>query len=117
MAKRTGITKQAAVEKALADKGMDAKPVDLKPYIKEKYGLDMTTAHITTCKSKAIHAKKGPAAKKKPGPKPKAKVPPAAVSRPANNRSGISIDDLHALKGLIGRVGADHLRTLIGLFS
>ena len=60
MAKRNkgGLTKQQAVELALQEKGWDAKPVDLKPFIKERFGLDMTAEHITTCKSKARKGQK-----------------------------------------------------------
>jgi hypothetical protein len=113
------MTKQEAVRRALEAKGMDAKPVDLKPYIKQEFGFDMTPEHITTCKSKVVHApKKGKRGRrKKPGPKP-AVQPAVVVLQTVKSSSGaISVEDLQALKGLIGRVGGDHLRTLIELFS
>jgi hypothetical protein len=111
--KATSITKQEAVERALKEKGWDAKPVDLKPFIKERYGLDMTAEHITTCKSKA--RQKAPAKK---SPAPNAAVQPApqpAKSRAGN--SGFSLEDLQAVKGLIGKFGAAPLRTLIDLLT
>src|SRR5262245_26551543 len=100
--KAGSISKQQAVELALKEKGWDAKPVDLKPFIKERYGLDMTAEHITTCKSKA--RQKAPAKKQAP----KAAVQPAPqsakapVSRAGDGRSaGFSLQDLQAVKGLI----------------
>jgi hypothetical protein len=118
--KATSITKQEAVERALKEKGWDAKPVDLKPFIKERFGLDMTAEHITTCKSKARKGK--PAAKKKPAPKAPPQLattqPKVQVAKAGNGRSaGFSLEDLQAVKGLIGRVGAAPLRQLIDLLS
>jgi hypothetical protein len=119
--KATSITKQEAVERALKEKGWDAKPVDLKPFIKERYGLDMTAEHITTCKSKARKGK--PPAKKQPAPKAPSQPAPqqpakAVASRTGNGRSaGFSLEDIQAVKGLIGRVGAGPLRSLIDLLS
>ncbi len=102
---------------ALKEKGWDAKPVDLKPFIKERYGLDMTAEHITTCKSKARN--KAPA--KKPAPKVAAKPAPepakATASRAVNGRSGFSLEDIQAVRGLIGRIGAEPLRQLIDVLS
>src|SRR5262245_9028481 len=111
-----GITKQKAVELALKEKGWDAKPVDLKPFIKERYGLDMTAEHITTCKTKA---RQKAAAKKKPTPKapPQPATTPPKVQVAKAGNSGYSLEDLQAVKGLIGRIGAGPLRDLIDVLS
>jgi hypothetical protein len=112
-----GITKQQAVELALQEKGWDARPVDLKPYIKERFGLDMTAEHITTCKSKARKGKKKPAPKA-PGKPASQQSAKASAPRAGNARSdGFSLEDLQAVKSLIGRVGAVKLRTLIDLLA
>src|SRR5690349_18233806 len=111
---KAGLTKQKAVELALKEKGWDAKPVDLKPFIKERYGLDMTAEHITTCKSKARN--KAPAKKQAPkaAVQPAPKEPANAASRAGNGRSaGFSLQDLQAVKGLIEKLGVAPLRQLI----
>src|SRR5262245_2500795 len=114
--KQGAITKQEAVRRALEEKGKDARPVDLKPYIKETFGFDMTTKHITTSKSKILKAaRKGKrGAKKKQAPKAPLQPAPqqAAAPRASDGRSGISLEDIQAVKGLIGRVGARPLQTL-----
>src|SRR5262245_38274859 len=116
--KAGSISKQQAVELALKEKGWDAKPVDLKPFIKERYGLEMTAEHITTCKSKA--RQKAPA-KKKPAPKaavqPAPKEPAKATPRADGRSGGFSLEDLQAVKGLIGRIGAGPLRQLVDVFA
>src|SRR5262245_62922772 len=115
--KAGSISKQQAVELALREKGWDAKPVDLKPFIKERYGLEMTAEHITTCKSKARQKapakKQAPKAAVQPAPKEPAKATPRADGRSA----GFSLQDLQAVKGLIGRLGAGPLRQLIDLLA
>jgi len=71
-----------------------------------------------------------PAAKKPAAPKPAAKKPTAAKPRgqqaaarsnpPAKGGKaarGISLDDIEAVKGLVGRVGAGQLRSLIDLLA
>src|SRR5262249_23662101 len=113
--KAGGITKQRAVELALKEKGWDAKPGDLTPFIKERYGVDRTGKHTTRCKSKP--RKKAPAKKQAPkaAVQPAPKVPAkAAAPRAGNSRpAGFSLQDLQAVKGLIGRIGAGPLRQLI----
>ncbi len=88
--------------------GPDAKPAQLQPYIKKTFGYDMTPGHITTSKGELRRkaAKGKPSAKKQA---PKAAVQPtsqpakATASRAVNGRSGFSLEDIQAIKGLIGR--------------
>jgi hypothetical protein len=44
------ITKTEAVRRALQQLGRDAKPTQMQGHIKERFGFDMTTDHISTCK-------------------------------------------------------------------
>jgi hypothetical protein len=58
----TKITKIEAVRKALAHFGKDAKPAQMQPWIKQTFGIDMSTDHISTSKGDILRKK---AAKKK----------------------------------------------------
>jgi hypothetical protein len=111
------MTKMEAVRRALKALGKDALPAKLQPYIKQTFGIDMTPAHITTCKGDIL--RKG---RKKPGPKPKVQPEPlvrqsAPTPAKAAAKNGITLEDIQSVKGLIGRVGADHLKGLIDLLS
>ena len=134
MAKKSngGITKKEAVRKALEALGRDAKPAQLQPYIKQTFGIDMTPGHITTAKGEILRGK-GQGAQAKAGAAPKPQAPATAPEPPARQparapagASGagggggsgrISLEDLQTVKGLLGRVGADTLRTLIDLLA
>jgi len=43
------ITKMEAVRRAWRALGKDAKPAQMKGFIKNRFGIDMTTDHISTC--------------------------------------------------------------------
>jgi hypothetical protein len=119
------MTKKEAVRRALARLGRDAKPAAIQPFVKKEFGIDMTAAHITTAKGEILRK----AAKGKPGPKkaapsaPKAAAPAATAptrapaASKAGNASGVALQDLQAVKDLVGRVGAESLRSLIDLFA
>src|SRR4051794_3630309 len=70
-----GINKMEAVRRALAHFGDDALPLTMQPWIKQQFGIDMSTDHISTCKGD-IKKKAGQA--KAPAPAAKA----AATSSP-----------------------------------
>src|SRR5262245_6679734 len=106
------MTKKEAVRRTLQVMGKDAKPAQMQPYIKEHFGIDMTTAHITTAKGEIL---RGKAAAKKATPKQPAAKPQPAKASPAQN--GVSLQDLQAVKELVGRVGPDTLRSLIDLLA
>src|SRR5262245_3546852 len=116
MAKKTnGMSKQEAVRRALEAMGKDAKPSAMQPFIKEKFGIDMTTDHISTAKGEILRRKKG---KKEPGPKPQAAQPARAAPKPAGKAAnGISLQDIQAVQGLVGRLGANQLKGLIDLLA
>src|SRR5262245_66016589 len=93
MAKKSNeMSKKEAVRKALEAMGKDAKPSEMQPFIKEKYGIDMTTDHISTAKGEILRAGKKKA--KKQGPKPQAAQPAKAAPKPARKAAnGISLQD------------------------
>ncbi len=51
------ITKLEAVRRALNAMGRAATPSQMKPYIKENFGIEMTTGHISTSKGSILHKK------------------------------------------------------------
>jgi hypothetical protein len=111
---RASMTKVEAVRRALKALGRDATPAKLQPYINQTFGIQMTPAHVTTCKGVILRRKK------KPGPKPK--VPPEPLVQVAATpakapKNGITLEDLQSVKVLIGRVGANQLKSLIDLLS
>ncbi|HYT91227.1 MAG TPA: hypothetical protein VEL76_21110 [Gemmataceae bacterium] len=129
-AKASSISKKEAVRQALKELGKGAKPAAIKPFIKAKYGIDMTPEHITTSKGEILRGKggKGKAAKKQlAAPKAPAKPPlstPSAATPAGGTRASsgnavgsISLQDVETTKDLVGRVGADSLRTLIELLA
>src|SRR5262245_28947883 len=68
--KPANITKVEAVRRALKALGRDATPAKLQPYIKQTFGIEMSPAHVTTCKGVILRKKK------KPGPNPKGQPEP-----------------------------------------
>jgi hypothetical protein len=110
------MTKVEAVRRALKALGKDATPSQLQPYIKQTFGIEMTPAHVTTCKGGIL--RKG---RKKPGPKPKGQAlgptQPTPTPAKALAKNGISLEDIQSVKGLVGRVGPDQLKGLIDLLS
>jgi hypothetical protein len=108
------ITKQEAVRRALKQLGRDAKPTQIKGWVKEQFGIDMSTAHISSAKRdlrKAAARKKPAAAESRPAAK-KAKSGPAAKPQ-----SGIPLQEILYVKGLVGRFGPEQLHTLIEAFA
>ena len=56
-----------------------------------------------------------PASKKEPAQKPQTKQAPAAGSK---GKAGVvGLEEIRAVKALVGKVGADNLKTLIDLIS
>jgi hypothetical protein len=126
------ITKMEAVRRALKEMGRDAIPTQMQPYIKQHFGIEMSTGHISTYKGDILRKKKG--GKKKGGRKPAAQgaapeeggrkeeagrkvvvqQKPAARS---GKEAGIPLDDILYVKGLVGRFGPDQLHTLIEAFA
>jgi hypothetical protein len=114
-------SKMDAVRKALDALGPKARPPEIQAFVKERFGLEMTVGHAKTCKTKALGERGGKAkGKKKSAP---AKAPARAAARPAApapapaHAAGVGLSDIEAVKGLVGRVGAEQLRSLIDLLA
>ena len=114
-AKEAGISKMAAVRKALKELGKDAMPGKIQEYVKEKFGLVMTTAHVSNYKtviSRKKKSKKAPASSE--GTSETAVVSVKTVSA---RSSRVSLGDIEAVRDLVGRVGEDDLKSLIKLLG
>jgi hypothetical protein len=137
--KAAGLTKAEAIRQAIAHLGKDAKPLELQAHIKAKFGIDITTDHISAAKTEAIRkvfgaakpatvkaaartttpprtATRKPAAKKPTPTAPPAR-PPAAAASNGRVGSGIALADIAAVKALVGRVGAANLKSLIDVLA
>ncbi len=127
MAKHTsGMTKFDAVKAALADMGPDAKPLAIQAYVKKHFNIDISTVVVSAYKKELRARGQLPARKPDPQTQAKPATPPTKPATPATPRAepvtpaaknGISIEDLQAVKALIGRVGPEGLKTLIDLMS
>src|SRR5262245_56648835 len=113
-------TKGAAVARALQALGQDAQPTQIGDYLRREFNLVLTNPQISYHKSdiqrkgKRVRKRKSRA---KPAPsaataRPAAAqaTPPAApapaAAKPAPAPAGaISLEDIRAVKGLVGRVG------------
>jgi hypothetical protein len=121
------ITKMEAVRRAMAELGNDATPTPLQAHVKDKYGLDMTKEHVSVYKRDILRklgvrpkkAKPKKAAAKRAAPKPPVQ-PAAASTSPAKSSGkagGIPLEDILAVKELVGRLGARPLHALIDAFA
>jgi hypothetical protein len=118
-AKKVDISKIDAVRKALEELGKKAKPGAIQEFVKEKFGLEMSMSHVSNCKThlrKKKRKKAAAAVDVESASAPTAVAPVKAASAPARGGS-VSMGDIAAVKELVGRVGEDKLKSLIGLLG
>ncbi len=116
------ISKMEAVRRALKEMGRDAMPAQMQPYIKQHFGHEMTTGHISTYKGDILRKRKGGRKPAAEGTAPEEGAGRTAVVRqkaaPAGGKEGgIPLDDILYVKGLVGRFGPAQLHTLIDAFA
>ena len=123
------ITKQEAVRRALKAMGRAATPSQMQPYIKENFGIDMSTDHISTSKGHILRKEGGKGRRKgkgrvaPKGPTPQAggpqgqPAPSPAAKGGGTKEAGIPLDDILYVKALVGRFGPQQLHTLIDAFA
>jgi hypothetical protein len=95
--------KMEAMRRALGELG-DAKNSDIQQFIKSKFGLDMSTAMISSYKT---HIRKRGRTGRKRG------RPAGSGAARATSVAGLNVDDVRAVKDLADRLGADKLRGLV----
>jgi hypothetical protein len=114
-AKESGISKMDAVRKALKALGKDAMPLKLRDYIMDTFGLDMTTGHVSNYKTFILKRKKR---KKAAAAKAESTLTTLATANSVPSKgSTLSLTDIEAVKNLVGRVGEDNLKGLIGILG
>ena len=132
--KKNQVSKIDAVRQALEKLGQDAPRPELQEFIKKTFGYVMSTDHISNCKSELRRR----ARKRKPAvaraavtaPAPQPAAPSLQLHRAKSSVQhgngmvdangsvgGISLLDIGAVKGLLGRVSADALKGLIDVLN
>jgi hypothetical protein len=92
--KASSMTKSEALRKAIGQLGKDSKPLQLQAHIKQQFGIEMSTDHISSSKTDIIRKMSSgakPAAAKSAAPKPvpatpttpTLSAPKPAVAKPA----------------------------------
>jgi hypothetical protein len=123
------ISKVEAVRRSIEKLGRGASNAEIQADVLERFGVEMSTNHVSTCKGDLARKTKT----KKPVAAPSAKVQPAkpaarreqATPSATTSHSGTSdgkgpaipLEDILTVKGLVDRVGAGHLRTLIDVMA
>lgn len=89
------------VKKALEELGADAKPLAIQESIKSNFGKELPTTIISNYKS--VLKRKGGGSSG------------SGRGRPRGSGGGgsIQIDDLETVRGLVSRLGADHVKRLV----
>jgi hypothetical protein len=108
------ISKQEAVKRALKHFGKEGKPKEMQPWIKQEFGIEMTTDHISNAKS-VIRA----ASRKRPTV---TAIPQRAAAKadtiPASRKAAaIPLVDILYIKELVHRVEPGAIKTLIDAFT
>jgi hypothetical protein len=113
------MSKMDAVRQAISVLGKDASPIKIQEFVKSKFKMDMTTAHVSNYKTTVLREKgKKPVAATASAPAP-AKTAPAPVKAATASARGseVSLSDLEAVKGLVGRLGEKDLKSLVGILG
>jgi hypothetical protein len=129
-------SKAQAVYLALQELGREAKRGEIREFVRGRFGIDMKPDHVSTARAEALRkmaggskaapkeappaAEAGPAAPRKPARVEQAapvaaETPLREKSSPTGGGTAVELDDLLALKALVGRVGAENLRKLIDI--
>jgi hypothetical protein len=101
--------KTEAVRRALKELGPDAKPLEIQGFVKDRFGVEISTKVVSIYKAKL--GKRG-----RRRVKPKGEVAPAAPA-PRAGHGEVTLADLRAVRELSDRVGARRLRELLELLS
>jgi hypothetical protein len=102
--------KTEAVRRALKELGPDAKPLEIQAFVKDRFGVEISTKVVSIYKAKL--GRRG----RRRG-KPKGEVAPAAPAPRTVGHREVTIADLRAMRELSDRVGTRRLRELLELLS
>jgi hypothetical protein len=112
----SGPTMADMVRAAIQELGASAKPTPIQEYIKSKFDKDVSKIIISNYKS--TMKKKGKIGKRRgrpPGSGNK-QIAAAPVKASAGGK-GIQLEDLAAVRGLVGRLGANQVRQLVDVLA
>jgi len=98
------------VRSTLQELGNNAKPTAIQEHIKAKYDKDISKIIISNYKS-TILKRRGSGKKRGRPPGSKVAVPAATGAK------GIRLEDLTAVRGLVGRLGATQVRQLVDVLA
>jgi hypothetical protein len=104
------MSKMDAVRTAISELGKDASPIKIQEYVKTKFKMDMTTAHVSNYKTTVLREKG-----KKPVAAPAAT--PVKTASASAKGSEVSLTDIETVKGLVGRLGEENLKSLVGILG
>jgi hypothetical protein len=112
--KRGGMNKMEAVRQALGQLGKHAKPMQIQANIKSRFGIEMSTDHISNYKSTILKGKGGKRKASKMHPVEVAAAKPAASVK---GNSHLSLHDVDTVKHLLRRLGPHSLKGLIDVLA
>jgi len=107
-----GTSQTHMVRTALQELGAGSKPQAIQDFIREKFGKELAKSIISNYKS--TMKRKGQIG---------GVAAAATRGRPAGGATGgaagetVRLDDLEAVRGLVGRLGADHVKRLLAVLS
>ena len=110
-----GVSMMEMVRTAVEELGANPKPAAIQEYIKAKYDKEISKIIISNYKS-TMKKKKGSGKRRgRPPGSGAAKVEAASVSSAGGK--GIRLEDLSAVRGLVGRLGAVQVRQLVDVLA
>ena len=121
---KKAISKLEAVRRSLEKLGVEASNGEIQADVLKRFGFEMTTNHVSTCKGDILRKAKSEAEAVAPSPKEHSAKPtvrhekpttPAAKTAPTSSgkRTTVELDDILAVKEMVKRMGSGNLKTLI----
>jgi len=104
------MSKMEAVRRILNEHGRETMPLDIRNHLMKQYGIKMEPGVISTYKTSILKAGK------KSG-NPKGPKPATSTAAPAGTQTGISLDDIRAVKHLAERLGAAKVQELAAVLA
>lgn len=106
--------KMEAVRQAMASLGDDGSPLEIQKFVKENFGVEMSTNMISSYKS-TLRSKAGVAGKRRKRGRPKKTDGPtvAVKAMPVSAHDYVPWKDLRTIKDIAGRIGKKNLRDLV----
>jgi hypothetical protein len=95
--------------RALGELGKDATTAEIQGFLKDRFGIEMSTKMVSSYKSALLRKDR---ARQQGARKPKEAAPPP---RPAPARGEVSLEDIRTLKEIADRLGARQFRERVDL--